>query len=415
MSSSPMASRTELSATISTPRGQASRWIIVVAAIVIVGFGVGALFSLAVFLKPMQESMGWSRTAISAVALWMWVAYGTGSLMWGVLSDRWGARRVVVTGGILLGLGLVTSSRITSLWQLYVAFGGIVGVAAGAFYAPLTTTATRWFTANRGLAVALVSAGTGLGTFMVAPLTRWLISSYDWRLAMLILGDIVWLVIIPLGLLVRDAPREAAGATDLDVPLARIFRSPQFWLIAVTHFTCCVAHSGPIFHMVTHAMDQGIPGMAAATLLGVSGLSSLIGRVVSGIVADRWGSKPTLIVMLGAQVPAIFLYLFTSSVTGFYALAILFGASYGGVMPMYALLTREYFGARAMGTAYGAIFMLQAIGMGLGAYGGGWIHDHLGTYAWLFGSATAVAAVAILFALPLRPSRRSIVPVPAVA
>jgi len=67
-----MASRTELSATISTPRGQASRWIIVVAAIVIVGFGVGALFSLAVFLKPMQESMGWSRTAISAVALWMW-------------------------------------------------------------------------------------------------------------------------------------------------------------------------------------------------------------------------------------------------------------------------------------------------------------------------------------------------------
>jgi len=410
-----MASRTELSATISTPRGQASRWIIVVAAIVIVGFGVGALFSLAVFLKPMQESMGWSRTAISAVALWMWVAYGTGSLMWGVLSDRWGARRVVVTGGILLGLGLVASSRITSLWQLYLAFGGIVGVAAGAFYAPLTTTATRWFTANRGLAVALVSAGTGLGTFMVAPLTRWLISSYDWRLAMLILGDIVWLVIIPLGLLVRDAPHAAASATDLDVPLARIFRSPQFWLIAVTHFTCCVAHSGPIFHMVTHAMDQGIPGMAAATLLGVSGLSSLIGRVVSGIVADRWGSKPTLIVMLGAQVPAIFLYLFTSSVTGFYALAILFGASYGGVMPMYALLTREYFGARAMGTAYGAIFMLQAIGMGLGAYGGGWLHDHLGTYAWLFGSATAAAAVAILFALPLQSSRRMIAPARAAA
>src|SRR5262249_57982506 len=114
-----------------------------------------------------------------------------------------------------------------------------------------------------------------------------------------------------------------------------------------------------------------------------------VGRVLSGIVAARWGSKQTLIVMLGLQAPAIFLYLFTSSVTGFYALAILFGASYGGVMPMYALLTREYFGARAMGTAYGTIFMLQAIGMGLGAYGGGWFHDHLGTYAWLFGSATA--------------------------
>ena len=393
----------------------ASGWIIVVAAIVIVGIGVGALFSLAVFLKPMQESMAWSRAAISAVALWMWVAYGTGSLVWGMLADRWGARRVVIAGGFLLGLGLVASSRITSLWQLYAAFGGVVGVSAGAFYAPLTTTATRWFTANRGLAVALVSAGTGLGTFIVAPLTRWLISTYDWRLAMLILGDLVWLVIIPLGLLVRDAPGAAPSAADPDVPLAGIFGSPQFWLIALTHFTCCIAHSGPIFHMVTHAMDQGVPSMAAATLLGVSGLASLIGRVLSGIAADRWGSKPTLIAMLGLQAPAIFLYLFTSSVQGFYALAIFFGVSYGGVMPMYALLTREYFGARAMGTAYGAIFMLQAIGMGLGAYGGGWFHDHLGTYAWLFGSATAAAGVAILFALPLRPSRRSLAPAPAVA
>ena len=240
-------------------RDHASRWIIVVAAIIIVGFGVGALFSLAVFLKPMQESMAWGRAAISAVALWMWVAYGTGSLMWGVLADRWGARRVVIAGGVLLGLGLVASSRITSLWQLYAAFGGVVGVAAGAFYAPLTTTVTRWFTANRGLAVALVSAGTGLGTFIVAPLTRWLISSYDWRLAMLILGDIVWLVIIPLGFLVRDAPGEGAGPTDQDVPVSKIFRSPQFWLIALTHFTCCVAHSGPIFHMTVVAA----PGSAA--------------------------------------------------------------------------------------------------------------------------------------------------------
>jgi predicted MFS family arabinose efflux permease len=383
-------------------------WVIVAAAVVIVGLGSGALLSLAVFLKPIQDSMAWSRGAISAVALWMWVAYGLGALLWGVLSDRWGARQVVVVGGLLLGLGLVVASRITSLWQLYAAFGGVVGLAAGAFYAPLTTTATRWFTAKRGLAVALVSAGTGLGTFVVAPLTRWLISAYDWRLAMLLLGDLVWIVVIPLGLLVRNAPGDGGGAADTNVPLAEIWRSPQFWLIALTHFTCCVAHSGPIFHMVTHAMDQGVGSMTAATILGISGLASLVGRVVSGIAADRWGAKPTLIAMLSLQAPAIFLYLFSGSAASFYALAIVFGASYGAVMPMYALLTREYFGAKAMGTAYGAIFMLQAIGMGLGAFGGGWLYDHLGTYAWLFGSATAVATAAILFALPLRSPRAMI-------
>jgi MFS family permease len=378
--------------------------VIVAAAVVIVGLGVGALHSLAVFLRPMQEAMAWSRGAISGVALWMWTAYGVGSLMWGVLADRWGARRVLVAGGLVLGLGLVVASRTTTLWQLYVAFGGVVGIAAGAFYAPLTTTATRWFTENRGLAVALVSAGTGLGTFVIAPLTRWLVSAYDWRVAMLVLGDLVWLVVVPLAFLVREAPAVVSDR-ETDVPLLEIWRSPQFWLIAVTHFACCVAHSGPIFHMVTHAMDQGVQGLTAATILGVSGLASLVGRVLAGVIADRWGAKPTLIAMLGFQVPAIFLYLFTGGVAGFYALAIFFGASYGGVMPLYALLTREYFGARAMGAAYGAIFMLQAIGMGLGAYGGGWLYDHLGTYAWLFGAATAVAAAALLFSLPLRAPR----------
>src|SRR5687768_11260526 len=213
-------------------------WVIVLAAVGIVGFGVGAMFSLGVFLKPMQESMGWSRGAISGVALSMWITYGMGSLMWGMLAERLGARRVVVAGGFLVGLGLVVASRIASLWQLYAAFGGLVGVAAGAFYAPLTTTATRWFTANRGLAVALVSAGTGLGTFVVAPLTRWLISTWDWRVAMLVLGDIVWLVIIPLGLLIREAPGRAAANAEPSVPLAQVGRSPQFWLIALTHFTC---------------------------------------------------------------------------------------------------------------------------------------------------------------------------------
>ena len=390
-------------------------WVIVAAGVVIVGFGSGAVMSLGVFLKPMQDSMAWSRGAISAVALSMWVVYGIGALMWGALSDRWGARRVVVSGGLLLGLGLVAASQITSLWQFYAAFGGVVGLAAGAFYTPLTTTVIRWFTANRGLAVALVSAGTGLGTFVVAPLIRWLISTYDWRLAMLVLGDLCWIVVIPLALLIRDAPGDVGATADRNVSLPEIWRSPQFWLIALTHFACCLAHSGPIFHMVTNAIDQGVGSMTAATILGISGLASLVGRVVSGIVADRWGARRTLIATLSLQAPAIFLYLFAGSAASFYVLAIVFGASYGAVMPMYALLTREYFGAKAMGTAYGAIFMLQAIGMGLGAYGGGWFYDHVGTYAWLFGSATAVATAAILFALPLRSPRALVAPAAAAA
>jgi MFS family permease len=158
--------------------------------------------------------------------------------------------------------------------------------------------------------------------------------------------------------------------------------------------------------MVAHATDQGVPPLTAAAVLGVSALASVIGRITSGLVADRLGAKPTLVTLLAVQSPAILLYLVTRDASGFYALAVLFGLGYGGVMPLYALLTREYFGARAMGGAYGAIFMLQAIGMGLGAFAGGWVYDRLGDYAWFFAAAGTLAATAIVVACALRAPRR---------
>ena len=148
-------------------------WIVLGAATAIVCLGLGALFSLAVFVKPIEESMGWSRTGISTIALLNWLGMGAGSFLWGFLSDRIGTRIVVLAGGSLLGLGLVLSSQAGALWQLHVTFGVMVGVGAGAFYAPLTATATKWFSARRGLAVAIVSAGIGFGVLGIAPLARW--------------------------------------------------------------------------------------------------------------------------------------------------------------------------------------------------------------------------------------------------
>jgi MFS family permease len=385
-------------------------WIVLAAAMVIVGLAMGVLFSLGVFLKPIQQSTGWSRGDVSTVALWSWVALGVGSFVWGMLADRRGARSVVVGGGLLLGLGLVLSSQVGTLAHFAATFGGVVGFAVGAFYAPLTSTVTRWFVANRGLAVALVSAGSGLGTFVVAPFARWLIDLYGWRVAMLVLGDLAWVLIVPLGLLVRRAPPEPAGLAveapgARDFTLAEIWRAPQFWLIALTHFVCCVAHAGPIFHMIANATDRGLGAATAATVFGVSGLSSIVGRLGAGVLADRFGAKRTLVAMLALQAPAISLYGLTTSAGGFYVLAVVFGLGYGGVMPLYALLTRAYFGAAAMGGAYGAVFMLQAIGMGLGAYAGGWFYDGLGTYAWLFVTASITGGAALLLALPLRSPR----------
>src|SRR3990170_611718 len=393
-------------------RGLFYGWVVLAAAATAIAVALGALFSLGVFLKPIEDTMGWSRSEISVVGVINWIAMGLGSFFWGALSDRLGSRSVTLAGGLLLGLGLVLSSQVTALAWFYVTFGVTVGFAVGAFYAPLTATATRWFTSNRGLAVGVVSAGIGLGTFLIAPLARALTNAWGWRGAMLVLGDLAWLVVIPVALLIRNAPAEmgvvalgGAAAARREYTTREVVRAPQFWAIALTHFACCAAHSGPIFHMVTHAIDQGVAAMVAATVFGVSGLSSIAGRIGCGMLADRFGAKRTLIAGLGLQAVMILSYRFTGAAAAFYAAALVFGVAYGGVMPLYPLVTREYFGDRIMGTAYGGVFLISTLGMGLGSWAGGYIHDALGTYAWLYLGSAAVGAMAVVLAFTFRAPR----------
>jgi MFS family permease len=387
-------------------------WVIVGVGIVVTCVGFGAMMTLSVFLQPMAEAMGWSRTGLATAALLNFLCMGAGAFVWGALSDRFGTRLVVVCGGALLGLGMVIASQAATLLQFQLLFGAIVGVAAGSFYAPMTATTTRWFTRNRSLAVALVSAGVSFGSTLMAPLAGWLISTYDWRMAMLVLGDLVWLIVIPAAFLVRNPPGGAATATSpaaavagRELTIGDVIRTPQFAAIALTHFACCAAHSGPIFHMVTHAIDRGVPAMAAATVLSAAGLASFTGKIVCGLFADRVGAKRTLVAGLALQALSIGFYLFTGSLGSFYALALMFGFAYGGVMPLYAILVREYFGERIMGAAFGAVSVAATLGMALGPWLGGAVYDSLGSYAWMFVGSSAIGLGAVAIALTFRPPR----------
>ena len=381
-------------------------WVIVGAGIVATCIGFGTALSLGVFLQPMATATGWSRGAISAAAMIDFLCMGVASLFWGALSDRIGTRAVVVAGGALLGLGLIVASRAATIEQFLASYG-VVGAAAGSFYAPLTATTARWFTRHRSLAVALVSAGIGLGSTTIAPLARWLITAYDWRTALFTLGVIAWVLIVAAGLLLRRPPAAAqqarSAAEGREFTVAEALRTPQFAAIALTHTACCVAHSGPIFHMVTDAIDCGVAPMAAATVIGVAGLSSVGGRVVCGLFADRYGAKQVLLAGLTVQAAAISLYLVVHDLGAFYALSVMFGLAYGGIMPLYATLVREYFGAWIMGTVFGAVAMLSTLGMAVGPWLGGWIYDNLGGYFWLYIASCAVGLGAVAIAATFRP------------
>jgi MFS family permease len=396
---------------------QSYRWIIVAAGALMTCVAIGAMFSLAIFLQPMSVETGWSRTGISTAMTLDFLVMGAAGFGWGAVSDRIGPRLVTLAGALLLGTGLVLASMTGELWQFQLTYGLLVGLAAGAFFASMIAAVTGWFTDNRSLAVSLVSAGVGVAPMTISPFASWLIASHGWRSAMLVIGIGAWVLLIPAALLVRRPPVAAdetgpAGVRIKTSSLGEAFRSPQFVVLAATFFLCCGAHAGPIFHMISYAIGCGIPPMEAVTIYSVEGLAGLGGRVLLGVLADRCGAKPVLIAGLMVQAFAIAAYLLVDRLGQFYALAVVFGMAYGGVMPLYAVLARESFGQRIMGTVFGAMTMASSLGMAFGPWAGGRIFDTFNSYLWLYVGAAGVAtgAVAVAFAFTARPQGESLVP-----
>ena len=370
---------------------------------------IGAVFSLAVFLQPMTQDTGWSRTAISSAMTLNFLAMGIGSFAWGALSDRFGVRLVVLVGSIVLGAGLALASRAQSELQFLLIYGVLVGAAAGSIFVPLITAVSGWFEKHRGLAVSLVSAGMGMAPLTMSPLSAWLIERMDWRSGQLTMAVLVWVTMIPLALLVRPTPAMAAPApaaageapkTEMSVPEA--LRSRAFIVLSLVFFACCATHSGPIFHTVSYAIACGLTTMAAVSIYSLEGLAGLGGRIVWGVLADRIGAKPVLIAGLFVQALAAGAFMYARQIEHFYVIAAIFGFAYGGVMPLYAVLARDYFGQRILGTILGAATMLSAFGMALGPVIGGWIFDTYGRYTGLYvGSLVmGLAAAFMAFAFP---------------
>ncbi|MBR1284200.1 MFS transporter [Bradyrhizobium sp. AUGA SZCCT0177] len=403
---------------MSKPAGFSYGWIVVGAGALMTCVGFGTMLSLAVFLQPIATDTGWSVSGVSAAATIDFLAMGFAAFFWGALSDRFGTRIVVLAGAVLLGIGLVGASQATGLWQFQFFFGVLIGIAAGSFYAPMVAVASAWIEHRRSLAVALVSAGMGVSPLTIAPFASYLITTYDWRTAMLVIGIASWALLIPASFLVRPAPEAAppaSGGTDapeVQWSVGQALRTPQFITLALAHFACCAAHSGPIFHMVSYAMICGIAPLTAVTVYSLAGFSGLGGRLLLGVMADRLGAKPVLVGGLFVQAMSVATYLAVGQLGEFYALSVIFGLAYGGVMPLYAVLVREYFGARIMGTVFGAVSAFASLGMALGPLAGGWVFDTFHAYNWLYVGSFAIGitavAVALSFPSAKRPSQPSL-------
>jgi MFS family permease len=336
------------------------------------------------------------------------------SMIWGTLSDRFGPLPVVLTGSVVLAASLLLASHATSLLAFQFIFGVLVGASCAAIFAPMMAAVTGWFDTHRGLAVSLVSAGMGMAPMTMSPLAASLVSNHDWRTSMQIVALVVGAIMIPVSLLVRRAPAldhaPAApiegGAPQGKMSMGEALRSPQFIILLATNFFCCATHSGPIIHTVSYAVSCGIPLIAAVTIYSVEGLAGMGGRIAFGLLGDRFGAKRVLVSGLLAQAFGALAYVFARELTTFYAVAAVFGFIYAGTMPLYAVLARENFPLRMMGTVIGGIAMAGSLGMATGPLAGGLIYDAFSSYAWLYIGSWALGLCAFLMAATFKPFAR---------
>ena len=404
------------------------RWVMVAAGGVLGCIAMGAMFSLPVFIRPIAAETGWSVTGVSSAMTVGFLSMAFAAMFWGSLSDRVGPFPVVLTGSILLPVSLLIVSQTTSLFAFQLLFGVLIGGSCAAILAPMMASVTGWFDTHRSLAVSLVSAGIGIAPLTMAPLAARLITVYDWRTSWQIIAAIAACVMIPVSLLVRRppvrqisqqlAPQQAVGAPaamsaqvmsaqvlgpQSDMTVAQALRSAPFIILVMTNFFCCATHAGPIVHTVSYAVTCGIPLVAAVSIYSVEGLAGLFGRIGFGLLGDRFGAKRVLVVGLLAQAFGALGYFFVRELAAFYAVAAAFGFIYAGVMPLYAVLARENFPQRMMGTIIGGTSMAGGLGMATGPLAGGLIYDTFASYSWLYLGAWGMGLGAFLMAMTFRP------------
>ena len=396
-------------------------WIVLAAAFAMHMAYAGVHFSFGVFLKPIAAAMDWSRGATAFAYTLLWWASAPATFVLGWLSDRIGPRKILVFGGAIFGLGIFLSSTVESLWEFYLYFGVLGGIGRAAARAPLLSAVFQSFTKRKGLAVGLALSGTGIGTLIFPSLARYIMSVSSWRLAFVALGLVSWGILIPVAFLItKPRPGEPEpgraqgeqkgwdtdavgilGSPDKEWTVAEVLKNRVFLIFLGTGLACCVSHSFPLAHIVAYASDRGISELSAASILGTVGVSASAGRLIWGATSDRIGGRKSVLCCIALQTFLMFLVAFANDLWSFYLFAVAFGLFYGGVLPLYAVVSRELFGMRRFGTVYGMHSFVTSTGMGVGGVMGGYIFDFSGDYFFSFMASTALGLIATGFAVHL--------------
>jgi MFS family permease len=386
-------------------------WLRLAAAVMLGSIGTVGMWSVPVVLPLVQIDFGVARADASLPFTLAMLGFAFGGVLMGRLADRFGVAAPVACGAAALGIGYVGAGLAHSL-VLFALMHLLIGFGTSATFGPIMADASRWFTRRRGIAVALAGCGNYLGGAVWPPVLQHFMASDGWRATLVGVGAFCTLAVLPLlAIFARRAPVEEltipVGVTTLESKLGLSPAALQ-GLLCIAGLACCVAMAMPQVHIVAYCGDLGYGIARGAEMLSVMLGFGLVSRIGSGFVADRIGGAATLLLGSALQGVALFLYLLFDGLISLFVISALFGLFQGGIVPMYAILVREYFSPREAGTRLGIVLMATLVGMALGGWMSGMIFDLTGSYraAFLNGLAWNLLNVSIVLWLIMRPGRR---------
>lgn len=381
-----------------TPAEPRYAWVVVWATFTALAVIFGVSYSFAAFFESFAAQFAAQRADVSLVFGVSGGVYFLFGAVGGMLADRFGPRVVTSAGMVIIALGLLASSFAGSMSTVYLAYGVGVGIGIALVYTPSIGCVQPWFSARRGLAAGLASAGIGAGTVVVPLIATAAIGALQWRDAMRVMALGVLLLGLGATLLLRRAPAATAtaGRAVKGLTLKQTLASAEFrWLYAATVLAAPTMFI-PFAHVSASARDLGIADAQAVGLVGLIGVGSLTGRFAIGALADRLGRVLTLVLAQLAMGAVYLLWLAAGGYPLLAVFALVFGLSYGGIVSLLPALCMDFFGARAVSGIIGTLYTGAAFGNLAGPWLAGRVFDLTGRYTGVIWTCIALSALATL-------------------
>jgi OFA family oxalate/formate antiporter-like MFS transporter len=397
-------------------------YIVVVIAMAVMLLAMGTRTSFGIFFKPMIKEFGWSRGGMSAAVTLSMLVQGVWGIFMGKFNDKFGPRPVITLCCFLTGLGFILVSTVSSFWHIYLYYGLIVGLGMGGVFVVLISTVSRWFFKKRGTMTGIVLSGMGISTLVMAPVANWLIVTFGWQLAFVILGSSVLVIGIGLSQFLKRDPSKMGiqpfGKTEKEEStitlnteglfLKEAIRTWQFWI--VTPIFLCLGYCmfSIIVHFVPYVTDTGTSATLAANILALSGGVQVFGGIIWGGIIDKIGNKRVLILCFVSIAASIYLLIPYNYRWVFFVVSLLFGVGIGGGVVTESGLIADLFGMKSHGLILGIVSFSFTIGSAIGPLITGYVFDMDSSYQTAFLICTILSIAGLILTAMLKPTRRSV-------